>query len=76
MQIEGGDFTVYFQVEDGKVNKHTLEKQDNDYNDIEVDELEYDELIKDCQQYCNDMMYVKRQYLAEKANGYLDKEID
>lgn len=73
MQIEGGEFTVHFQIQDGKVNPHTIEKQDNDYNDVEVSEIENEELVKDCQNYYNEMMYVKRQYLAEKANGYLDK---
>lgn len=69
MLIEGGDFTVYFQIENGKVNPHTIEKQDNDYNDIEVSFLENEELIKDCQSYYDEMMVVKREFDIAKANG-------
>lgn len=73
MPFDGGDKTAHFQIFDGAVNQHTIEVLDNDFNEVELTNSEYDEIAKDCQQYYNDMMYVKRQYLAEKANGYLDK---
>jgi len=69
MDIEEGDFTIYFHINDGKVNPHTIEKQDRDYNDIEFSAEENDILIADCQNYYNEMMSVKREFDAAKANG-------